>query len=61
LVECNLAKVKVEGSNPFICWKKSEKGRVVEWFMALVLKTIVFTTIPWVRIPPLLEEFFKVR
>jgi hypothetical protein len=27
-------------------------GEVVEWFMALVLKTSVSSRAPWVRIPP---------
>ena len=28
-------------------------GRVAEWFKALVLKTSVGESLPWVRIPPL--------
>lgn len=28
-------------------------GSVAEWFKALVLKTSVRGTVPWVRIPPL--------
>ena len=30
-----------------------DKGRVVEWFMALVLKTSEDASPPWVQIPPL--------
>lgn len=42
LVECNLAKVKAKGSNPFICFHKILKGWMAEWFKAIVLKTVVF-------------------
>ena len=43
LVECNLAKVKAKGSNPFSCLIiELFFGWVAEWFKAIVLKTVVF-------------------
>ena len=42
LVECNLAKVKAKGSNPFICLHLIVFGWMAEWFKAIVLKTVVF-------------------
>ena len=35
-------------------------GSVAEWFKALVLKTSVRGTVPWVRIPPLPPSFFEI-
>ena len=43
LVECNLAKVKAKGSNPFSCLNiQFFFGWMAEWFKAIVLKTVVF-------------------
>lgn len=44
LVECNLAKVKAKGSNPFSCWYLLNYffGWMAERFKAIVLKTVVF-------------------
>jgi hypothetical protein len=41
------------GPGFILAGQRRQNGSVAEWFKALVLKTSVGGTLPWVRIPPL--------